>query len=233
MKSDIRSLLPACLCLVMAMASPASAQKTGCEVAVAALTLPDGSDGMLHWIAADASTTPLQLSTRYFSDRVKVLGEAIHFYGEPQRLDPAAAKPPKPLVSVKLPPDLKLAYIVLWTAGSDDGGSEWKATLFNGMEWKEGSLKVLNASGGTLGIIAGEKRLQVSSGKSVDFLARDFKDSFPVKIYLREPEPKLVFSSTWRITPGHRELCFLSGAGNSISPRSLIDLAAMPLPARQ
>jgi hypothetical protein len=44
---------------------------------------------------------------------------------------------------------------------------------------------------------------------------------------------KLLFSSKWRIAADRRELCFIIGNGNTISLRSLLDLAAEPANPRQ
>ena len=58
-------------------------EKQACEVSVAALTLPEDSGGLLHWRGADTATSPLQLSTRYFSDHMKVASNVIQFYKDP------------------------------------------------------------------------------------------------------------------------------------------------------
>ncbi len=233
MKSDIPSLLCGVLLLVMPDVHGQAARKGGVEVAVAALALPDESTGLVHWSAADPSTTPLQLSTRYFSERVKVSGNVIRFYQNPVTPEDSGDVPQEPLAAVRIPANTALAYVILWSAETDDGGSEWKAMLMRGEDWKTGSLKLLNGSAGTLGIVAGEKRMQLRNGRHLDFMASDYGDAFPVKIYRIEPETRLVFSSTWRVAAGRRELCFLSGGGDSVSLRSLMDLAAPPRDAQR
>jgi hypothetical protein len=232
MKFDIHILIYAVLLLVTPMLR-GQAARGGVELTVAALALPDESTGLVHWSAADPATTPLQLSTRYFSERVKVSGNVVRFYQEPVTPESAGDGPPEPLAVVRIPADTALAYVILWAAESEGGGTEWKAMLMRGEDWKAGSLKVLNGSASTLGIQAGEKRLQLRNGRHLDFMSSDFRDAFPVKIYRLEPETKLVFSSTWRVAAGRRELCFLTGEGDSISLRSLMDLAAPPREAQR
>ena len=228
MKSDI-SILISVLVLLFTPEVRGQAARGGVELTVAALALPDESTGLVHWSAGAPATTPLQLSTRYFSERVKVSGNLVRFYQDPVTPGSAGDDPPQPLVAVKIPANTALAYVILWAAESEGGGSEWKAMLMRGEDWKADSLKVLNGSAGPVGIEAGKKRMQLRDGRHLDFMARDYGDAFPVKIYRLEPETKLVFSSTWRVAAGRRELCFLTGEGDSVSLRSLMDLAA-PVP---
>lgn len=233
MKSEIRILLSACLFFLAGIAPSRAAGDGGCEIAVAALTLPDEATGLLHWRAANEATQPLQLSTRYFSERIKVPGKVIHFHDEPLQADKPQEPPPQPLVAVNLPQATKLVYVILWAESGEDGAKQWKSMVFRGEDWKAGSLKVLNGAVDTVGIAAGEKRLQVARGKSLDFHANDFKEAFPVKIFRLKPETKLIFSSKWRIAADRRELCFISSNGDAISLRSLLDLGAVPANAGQ
>lgn len=228
MKSEIRMLLSACLFFLAGIASSRAVGDGGCEVAVAALSLPDEATGLLHWRVADEATQPLQLSTRYFSERIKVPGKVIQFHGEPLQAGKPQEPPPQPLVALNLPPATKLVYVILWAETGEGGAKRWKSMLFRGEDWKAGSLKILNGAVDTVGIAAGEKHLQVARGKSLDFHANDFKEAFPVKIFRLKPETKLVFSSKWRIAADRRELCFISSNGDAISLRSLLDLAAVP-----
>jgi hypothetical protein len=48
-----------------------------------------------------------------------------------------------------------------------------------------------------LGISAGKKRIPLPRGKSADFRARDWKEPFPVKIFLAKSMTRSVFSSKW------------------------------------
>jgi hypothetical protein len=228
MKSETRIFLTACLFLFAGTASSRAAGDGGCEVAVAALTLPDEATGLLHWRSANEATQPLQLSTRYFSERIKVPGKVIHFHDRPLQADKPQQPPAQPLVAVNLPAATKLVFVILWAESGEGGATRWRSMLFRGEDWKAGSLKVLNGAVDTVGIAAGEKRLQVARGKALDFHANDFKEAFPVKIFRLKPEPKLLFSSKWRIAADRRELCFISGNGDAISLRSLLDLAAIP-----
>ena len=228
MKSEIHLLLAACLFCLTSTPSSRAAGEAVCEVSVAALNLPDEATGMLHWRAADEATKPLQLSTRYFSERIKVTGKVIHFHDQPVPAGKPQEPPPQPLVAVNLPAETKLAYVILWSETVDGGKTRWRTLLFRGEDWKAGSLKVLNGSADTVGIAAEDKRLQVARGKAIDFHAQDFKESFPVKIYRLQPEAKLLFSSKWRVAADRREVCFISGTGDSVSLRSLLELAATP-----
>lgn len=195
---------------------------------MAALSLPPGADGLLHWRDGEAATEPLQLSTRYFSERLKLKGGVIRFHEQPVEKDQADPPPPKPLISLKIPAGAKLVYIVLWSETGEDGKAAWRGSLLNAADWKANSMKVVNACKVPLGITAGSKRLQLLPGKPADFHSRNWKESFPVKIYLMKPEVKPVFSSTWRVSPGRRELCFIASLNGAISIRSLMDLAAPP-----
>ena len=229
MKSDITFSCAACLQALLFFLSPCRAAEEGnCEVAVAALNLPADSSGMVHWRDGNDATMPLQLSTRYFSERVKLRGNAIQFFSEPVSNAQDQASVPEPLVSMKIPLGTKLAYIVLWPETEGDRPVRWQGRLLNATEWDAGSMKVFNACSEPLGITAGKKRIQLSSGKSVDFHARDWRETFPVKIFRLQPELKTVFSSTWRVTAGRRELCFIGNANGSIKIRSLLDLIVPP-----
>jgi hypothetical protein len=206
-----------------------AAEKAVCEVAVAALSLPAGSDGLVHWrAAADSATTPLQLSTRYFSGHLKLQGNVIAFYAAPVAAGQTEPAPPEPLLSLTIPAASKLTYVVLYPEQDANQQVRWRGRLLPASEWQAGSMKVFNASSEPLGISAGRKQLQLAHGKTMDFLATEWKDAFPVKIFRLQPETKLVFSSSWRVAAGRRELCFIANINGRISLKSLLDLAAKP-----
>jgi hypothetical protein len=199
-----------------------------CEVKVATLTVPDGSDGLVHWRSGNTPTEPLQLSTRYFSESLKLESNIIQFFNEPVLAASNQDPPPTPLVTLRIPEGRKLVYIVL-TADSDENNRvRWRGSMLDSGNWKAGSMKLFNSCSETLGIAAGSKRIQLLQGKSVDFHVSDWGESFPVKIFRLKPELKTVFSSTWRVTAGRRELCFIGSANGSVKIRSLLDLAANP-----
>jgi hypothetical protein len=231
MKSNVKKILSQSLVVLMLTVGPGRAQeKNTVEIAVAALNLPGGSEGLLHWNEANTATTPLQLSTRYFSERLKLKGRVIRFYENP--VEPVEGEPmPDPLIALSIPQGANLGYVVLWSESDGKGEARWRGRVFSGQEWKDGSMKVINASAETLGMLAGEKKIRLDSGKSLDFPASDWRESFPVKIFLMKPEVKNVFSSTWRVTAGRRELCFIAKVNGAISLRSLMDLAAPPVEA--
>jgi hypothetical protein len=107
----------------------------------------------------------------------------------------------------------------------------WRASLLNSSDWKPGSMRLFNASAEPLGISAGTRNLLLKEGKSLDFHAEEWKgEAFPVKIHRLQPELKTIFSSSWRVTAGRRELCFITTAGVTLSVRSLLDLDAPPAP---
>ena len=226
----MRILLATCLHAVFWLGAPCRAQeKTSCEVSVAALSLPAASDGVVHWRDGDDATRPLQLSTRYFSERVKLSGNIIRFFKDPVPQGKSDSPPPAPLITTRIPPETKLAYIVLSSEPGDNGGPDrWKGNVFRGEDWKPSSMKVLNGCSETIGLIADQQQIKLPQGKAMDFLARDWSKAFPVKIYRSKPEIKLVFSSTWRVSAGRRELCFIGSAGRAVTLRSLMDLAAPP-----
>ena len=105
-------------------------------------------------------------------------------------------------------------------------GRLWRGSLFRAQDWKSGSMKLLNACSEPLGIRAGKKQLRVPRGKSVDFHSRNWGEPFPVKIYRLGPEQRAVFSSTWRVTAGRRELCVIGDVNGAITLRSLLELTA-------
>jgi len=232
MKSEYKkpmSLPLACLTALALLMVPCLGQgKQGCEVAMAALSLPDGSDGLMHWREADSATAPLQLSTRYFSEPVKLKGNTIFFYKEPVPAGMAAPDAPEPLLTVKVPEGVKLGYIVIWAEPDEQKQTIWRGKLLSASDWKTSSMKVMNVSSETIGIAAGKMRIQLAPGKSMDFHAAEWRESFPVKFFRMEPELKTIFSSTWRVTDGRRELCFIGNINGAISLRSLLELTAPP-----
>jgi hypothetical protein len=192
------------------------------------LTLPEDSGGLLHWRGADTATSPLQLSTRYFSDHIKVASNVIQFYKDPLAAKPTQQPLPVPLISVTIPAGQKLVYIVLWSELDQARTVRWHSSLVSASDWAESSMKVFNACAEPIGILADKKQTKLLNGKSMDFSAGDWKEAFPVKIFRLQPETKLIFSSSWRVSPGRRELCFIGSNNGSISLRSLMDLAAPP-----
>jgi hypothetical protein len=229
MKSNRKLALAAWLHVLLFLTLPCLAQdKPACEVKVATLAVPDGSDGLLHWRAGNTPTTPLQLSTRYFSEGLKLPGNVIQFYKDPILDETQQDPPPLPLVTLKIPAGQKLVYIVLSSDLDANQQPRWRGNLLNAADWKAGSMKVFNACSESIGITAGKKRIQLLQGKSVDFHASDWRgEAFPVKIFRLKPEMKAIFSSTWRVSAGRRELCFIGGANGSVSLRSLLDLRAL------
>lgn len=219
------------LILMAAAAAPCIAQQqqqAAAGVSVAALSLPDGSDGLLHWRADASATQPLQLSTRYFSDPVTPAGAAIRFYGEPVVAGPDVADGPSPLVTVAIPAGVRRAYIVLWAEADEAQEIAWRGQVLAANDWKAGSMKVFNVTTETLGIMAGEKPFQLPAGRSMDFTAADWRDAFAVRIVRLGPESRTIFSSTWRVTDGRREVCFIGNINGAITLRSLIELTAEP-----
>jgi hypothetical protein len=230
MKSNPPNSLPARFARLTAMMIPllalqAAAQESR-EVSVAALSLPAGADGLLHWREAEAASVPLQLSTRYFSEPVKLAGNAIRFYGAPVPAGPALPDAPAPLLTMTFPAEMKRGYLVLWSEPDAQQEPRWKGMLVNATEWKAGSMKVINACNEPIGIEAGEKRLKLLPGKSLDFPAAQWREPFPVKVSRLEPALKTLFSSTWRISPERREICFVGNLNGSITLRSLLELDA-------
>jgi len=224
---------PAALMALLLLAIPCRAEgKTDCKVAVAALSLPAGSTGLVHWrVAADSATTPQQLSTRYFSEQLNLPGNTIAFYDAPVAAAQSGSPPPEPLLRLTIPAGSELTYIVLWAEQDAKRQVRWRAKLLGSGEWPAGSMKLLNASSDTLGISAGKKQVRLEGGKNMDFLARDWPGSFPVKIYQLEPPAKLIFSSTWRITAGRRELCLVGKVNGTVTLRSLMELGPNPAAA--
>ena len=228
MKSDLQNILCALVPVLGLLTTAGQARdKAVCEVAVAALTLPDDSSGLLHVRVTEAATSPLQLSTRYFSERLKSTGSVIVFFKDPVAAKPPAP-PPVPLLTLRIPEETRLAYAVLWTETDDKNMPIWKGRVFNARDWDQSSLKVLNATTQSIGIRAGTKEILLEQGKSTTFTSRDWAKPFPAKIFLLKPEQKNIFSSTWQVTAGIRELCFVFSANNAVSLRSILEIAPTP-----
>jgi hypothetical protein len=194
-------------------------------LSVAALSLPDSSSGELHWNSGkEYVTEPMQLSKRYFSKPIELKANVVRFFDAPIEKLPPNAPPPTPLFTITIPPDIKEAYaIVLGSSGAGTNQS-WRYTIVDGKDWEKGTLRVLNASNSEVGMIYPGEKLKLQPGKHIEFKDSDWEDPFPVKIVQFEPVAKLVFSSTWRVSKGRREICFLSKKGDSIALRSLLVL---------
>jgi hypothetical protein len=212
---------------ILVLTTNCFAEERPCEVAFAALNLPAGSDGLLHLRTGKEASTPVQLSVRYFSTRLKVPGSVIQFFAAPVPAD--ADPPPTPLLTLAVPERTRLAYAILWADQDENHKTRWQGSLFNAADWPQGSLKLLNACPDPLGITAGDQKILLLAGKSSNFTSSAWPDSFPVKIHQTTPVMKTVFSSVWRITASRRELCVIFNSGNSVTLRSLMDLQAPPL----
>jgi hypothetical protein len=137
--------------------------------------------------------------------------------------------PPPALLTLNIPEDAKLAYVVLWAEKASNQQLVWRATTFNANDWPRNCLKLLNACPNSLGIAAGDNhQTLLPKTKSMNFPAKDWEASFPVKVYQMEPKPKLVFSSTWRVSTGQRELCVLFKSGDGIALRAVMERDLKP-----
>lgn len=225
MKSNLSIQLLVLLAATVFLTTPGHAQeKGGCEVSVAALTLPDDSSGLLHVRVAETATNPLQLSTRYFSERVKLPSKVLQLFKDPVAAK-APAPPPVPLLTLQIPAEARLAYAVLWTEVDDKNKTVWKGRVFDAKDWDQSSLKVLNATSESIGIRAGTKEILLEQGKSTSFNSHEWAKPFPAKIFQLKPQPKNIFSSTWQVSSGIRELCFIFSANNSVSLRSIMEIS--------
>jgi len=188
--------------------------------------LPADSTGLVHVRTGKSATSPLQLSTRYFSERVKLPSNVIQFFKDPMEANKDVRPPPVPLLTLQIPADTKLAYAVLWAENHAQKQAIWQGRVFSANDWDNSSLKVLNASSEQIGISAGKKQILLLAGKSTDLPAREWSDPFPVKMFQLKPETKCVFSSTWRVTAGRRELCFIFNTNHAISLRSILEMSS-------
>lgn len=206
---------------------PVVAKSQKINISIAALSLPGSSSGELHWNCGDEYVTePVQLSKRYFSKPIELKSNIVRFFEEPivKRLPNAPL--PQPLLTITLPPDTKEAFVVILAGGNSEGDESWRYLTLDGNDWDAGTLRVVNASKVELGMLYPGEKLKLQPGKHVDFKQDDWNEAFPIKIVQLEPVAKLVFSSTWRVSKGRREICFLSrknGSG-SISLHSLLVL---------
>lgn len=213
------------------LALPAQ-EKPASRVAIAALSLPPESDGLLHLRVEEGASKPLQLSLRYFTAPLKVPGGVLHFFKDPVPAKPPSSpsSPSSPLLTVRIPETVKLAYVVLSSAPDAQGNAVWQSRVFDAAEWPGDSLKLLNACSAPLGVVTAGKKLKLQAGHSVNYTAADYPESFPVAIYQLESVGNHIFSSTWRVSAGQRELCILFNQNGAISLRSFMAAGSPPTP---
>lgn len=204
---------------------PAVAKSQKINMSIAALSLPGSSSGVLHWNCGDDYVTqPVQLSRRYFSEPIELKSNIVRFFEEPiVKLLPNAPIP-KPLLTVTLSPETKEAFVILLAGENSEGDELWRHVSVDGNDWRSGTLRVVNASKAEVGMLYPGKKLKLLPGRHVDFKEDDWNEAFPIKIVQFEPVAKLVFSSTWLVSKGRREICFLSNERGSIALRSLLVL---------
>lgn len=156
MKSNTIRALAACLhAIIFLFVSSQSAEGQGTEVSVAALSLDGDATGLVHWRDGDTPTVPLQLSNRYFSERLKLKSRVIQFFQDPVTADMPQDPPPVPLLTLKIPLDQKLGYIVLSSAQDVNQEVRWRGNMLSAADWKESSLKLFNAYSELVGVTAG------------------------------------------------------------------------------
>jgi len=232
MKSKTIPALAACLhALMFLIVFGQSAKAQGSEVSVAALSLHGDATGLVHWRDGNTPTVPLQLSNRYFSERLKLKSRVIQFFQDPVSAESPQDPPPVPFLTIKIPAGQKLGYIVLSSAQDDNQEIRWRGNMLNAADWKPSSLKLFNAYSEPVGVTAGKKKIPLPRGASFDFSAREWNGAFPVKIFQLKPELKTIFSSTWRVRDGSRELLFIGGSGGKLSLRSIMELSVPAAPA--
>jgi hypothetical protein len=222
--STMLSVLAAMTCV-----AGSAEERPASQVAIGALSLPADADGMFHMRTGSGSSKPLQLSLRYFSAPQEVPGGVLQIFKEPV---PAVlpTPPPSPLLTVRIPETSRHAYLVIWSAPDAQGKPVWQSMLLDGADWPDSSMKLLNATGDGLEIDLAGKRVKLPAGKSTNLRAADHPESFPVGIHRLASPPEPIFSSTWRISAGQRELCVLFPRDRSISLRSLMAVDAPPPP---
>lgn len=211
--------------LAVALCQTVHARKP--EISVAALSLPGDSTGMVHWRSSNAATEPLQLSVRYFSERIELESNFIEFHAEPF-VPAAGTDAPEPFLRMRIPEGRNSVYLVISGDLDEENNTRWRGNLLDGREWRAGSMKVFNSFDSPLGIVAdGKNPIQLAEGKSVDLHARDFdKAGFSVRIYRMSPERRIIFSSKWRIAEDRRELLFIGNNQGRITLRALLELNA-------
>ncbi len=184
--------------------------------------MPEGSSGQIHIRDTETTSKPLQLSTRYFSERIELKGNVIQIYK-----DPVVENSPEavPLLTLAIPDETRIGYVALWAETDDKNQSVWKGQVFDSKDWIQNSLKVVNFTADPLGISAGPKEIMIDPGKSADFTSSEWPNSFTAKIYLTKPERKNLLSSTWQVSTSNRELCFIFKEKNRLSLRSIMDIA--------
>lgn len=214
----------------------AQAQTQTVTFTFGALSLPSGSDGSLHLKTGEATSTPVQMSTRYFCEPVTAAVTAIELYAQPLGKDPKGTPPAGPLL--RLPLDASSAgsfHVVIWNDTSQ-GKEKLVGKTFAAEKWPAGRMLLLNASAVPIAIEAGAVRQVLNAGVSFAFPASGPGQSLPVKMYLQEGPPpgkaKLVFSSAWRIEGDRRELCVIypNPASRSVSVRSLMERSSPAKP---
>lgn len=226
MKSTLSNFLHSLLITIGLLTPLCIAQdKPTCSVSIAALNLPAGSTGQIHIRDTETSTKPLQLSTRYFSERIELKRNLIQIYKDALIENSPDAVP---LLTLEIPAETREAYVALWIETDDKNQSIWKGQVFDSKDWIPNSLKVVNFTTDQLGISADSKEILLEPGKSADFPSSEWPKSFTAKIYQTKPEKKNLLSSTWQVSTSNRELCFIYNIKNRVSLRSIMDIATTP-----
>lgn len=201
-----------------------------------ALSLSPGSEGGFHLRTGESTSTPVQMSTRYFCEPVTAAVTSIELYAQPLGKELKGAPPAAPLL--RLPLDTSSTgsfHVVIWNDTSQ-GKERLAGKVFAAEKWPAGRMLLLNASAVPIAIEAGTVRQVLKAGASFAFPASEAGQSLPVKMYLQDGAPpgkaKLVFSSAWRIEGDRRELCVIypNPASRSVSVRSLMERASLPKP---
>lgn len=193
--------------------------------------LNSGNDGKIKIRTGAESFEDVQLSSRYFSDSVKISGDrSIHIYSPGD--DPSEQSP---TTKIKLPSSGKNFLVFLWQKrGSNNKRPVYQARVISKNNWPQGSMLLINATSSKLGLVFGKDKQIIQKNKTTILKGQKPALSKPAKIMVAQKDnpqkSKLVFSSTWRISPHRRELCVIYQTGAKIKFRSLFERVS-PSPA--
>lgn len=204
------------------------------EISLAAVQLPEGHDGNIKIKTGAESSQNIQLSTRYFSAPVEIKADtALTLYNAKD--DPATTPPF--IQGIQLTEGER--YFGILTVENGKNAQEQKAfklTLIPITKWPQGSIYIANTSSQKL-VMEYDKNRQVLDKKASTVIkAENPARSVSVKIAEVDQNDKsrlkLIFTSTWRISPVRREFCMIYLHNGRIRLRSLME-KTLPEPGSQ
>ncbi len=198
------------------------------EISLAVIQLPEGHDGKIKFKTGAESFQDIQLSTRYFSASIVVEeGTSLSLYNAKD--DPT--KTPAFIQTRKISEGGRYFGILTIENDKENKGDVappvFKLRLIPITNWPQGSIFVVNATSKKLVMEYDEKRQVLGEEATTVIKAENPARSVPIKIAGVDENDKsrlrLIFTSTWRISPIRREFCFFYLHNDRIRLRSLME----------